>query len=116
MPAGLINRSARRSHELKSAKVHKFKLKKMLQNAIAGAVPTNCRAPPSRLRTAASRKGPKTASFGRSPLRHRVQMASRKMDTFLLRLDLPARLDSNPVLGLAANVGLWPIRRLPGEV
>jgi hypothetical protein len=38
------------------------------------------------------------------------------MDTFLLRLDLPARLDSNPVLGLAANVGLWPIRRLPGEV
>ena len=34
----------------------------------------------------------------------------------LLRLDLPARLDSNPVLGLAANVGLWPIRRLPGEV
>ena len=34
----------------------------------------------------------------------------------LLRLDLPARLDSNPVLGLAANVGLWPIRKLPGEV
>ena len=34
----------------------------------------------------------------------------------LLRLDLPARLDSNPLLGLAANVGLWPIRRLPGEV
>jgi predicted amino acid dehydrogenase len=34
----------------------------------------------------------------------------------LLRLDLPARLDANPVLGLAANVGLWPIRRLPGEV
>src|SRR5450631_4679386 len=34
----------------------------------------------------------------------------------LLRLDLPARLDSNPVLGLAANVALWPIRRLPGEV
>jgi len=34
----------------------------------------------------------------------------------LLRLDLPARLDSNPVLGLAANVGMWPIRRLPGEL
>jgi predicted amino acid dehydrogenase len=34
----------------------------------------------------------------------------------LLRLDLPARLDSNPVLGLAANVALWPIRKLPGEV
>jgi predicted amino acid dehydrogenase len=34
----------------------------------------------------------------------------------LLRLDLPARLDSNPVLGLAANVGMWPIRRLPGQM
>src|SRR5664280_3106378 len=34
----------------------------------------------------------------------------------LLRLDLQARLDSNPILGVAANVGLWPIRRLPGEV
>ncbi len=34
----------------------------------------------------------------------------------LLRLDLPARLDANPVLGLAANVALWPIRRLPGQV
>ena len=34
----------------------------------------------------------------------------------LLRLDLPARLDSNPVLGLAANVALWPVRRLPGQV
>jgi len=34
----------------------------------------------------------------------------------LLRLDLPARLDSNPVLGLAANAGMWPIRRLPGQV
>jgi len=34
----------------------------------------------------------------------------------LLRLDLPAKLDSNPILGLAANVGLWPIRRLPGQV
>lgn len=34
----------------------------------------------------------------------------------LLRLDLPARLDANPLLGLAANVGLWPIRRLPGQV
>ncbi|HEX7536719.1 MAG TPA: dehydrogenase [Dermatophilaceae bacterium] len=34
----------------------------------------------------------------------------------LLRLDLPARLDANPVLGLAANVGMWPVRRLPGPV
>jgi len=34
----------------------------------------------------------------------------------LLRLDLPARLDSNPVLGLAANVGMWPIRRLPADL
>jgi predicted amino acid dehydrogenase len=34
----------------------------------------------------------------------------------LLRLDLPAKLDSIPVLGLAANMGLWPIRRLPGQV
>ncbi|MGZ8735975.1 MAG: dehydrogenase [Nocardioides sp.] len=32
----------------------------------------------------------------------------------LLRLDVPARLDSNPVLGLAANVTLWPMRMLPG--
>ena len=34
----------------------------------------------------------------------------------LLRWDLPAKLDSNPVLGLVANLGLWPIRRLPGRV
>jgi predicted amino acid dehydrogenase len=34
----------------------------------------------------------------------------------LLRWDVPAKLDSNPVLGLAATVGLWPIRRLPGRV
>ena len=34
----------------------------------------------------------------------------------LLRLDLPARLDSLPILGLAANAGLWPIRRLPASV
>jgi predicted amino acid dehydrogenase len=34
----------------------------------------------------------------------------------VLRLSLPARLDSNPILGLAANAGLWPIRRLPGLV
>ncbi|HEU5304553.1 MAG TPA: hypothetical protein VFU40_07910 [Gemmatimonadales bacterium] len=34
----------------------------------------------------------------------------------LLRWDVPAKLDANPVLGLAATVGLWPIRRLPGRV
>lgn len=34
----------------------------------------------------------------------------------LLRLDLPARLDSNPVLGLAAGVALSPLRILPGAV
>jgi predicted amino acid dehydrogenase len=34
----------------------------------------------------------------------------------VLRLSLPSRLDSNPILGLAASVGLWPIRRLPGPV
>jgi len=34
----------------------------------------------------------------------------------LLQLDLPARLDSNPLLGLVANVGLWPVRQLPGQV
>ena len=34
----------------------------------------------------------------------------------LLQLDLPARLDSSPILGLAANVGLWPVRQLPGQV
>ncbi|MFM2437938.1 MAG: hypothetical protein RLZ55_755 [Actinomycetota bacterium] len=31
----------------------------------------------------------------------------------LLRLDLPARFDSNPALGLAANVGMWPVHQLP---
>ncbi|HEY5249067.1 MAG TPA: dehydrogenase [Dermatophilaceae bacterium] len=34
----------------------------------------------------------------------------------LLRLDVPARLDSSPILGLAADIGLWPIRKLPGQV
>ena len=34
----------------------------------------------------------------------------------LLRLDLPARLDSNAALGLAADVGMWPIRQLPAAV
>lgn len=34
----------------------------------------------------------------------------------LLRLDLPARLNANPVLGLAAHVGLWPVQRLPRQV
>lgn len=34
----------------------------------------------------------------------------------LLRLDLPARVAANPLLGLAASVALWPVRRLPGAV
>ncbi|QNN52806.1 dehydrogenase [Nocardioides mesophilus] len=34
----------------------------------------------------------------------------------LLRLDLPAKLDSHPVLGLAAQAGLWPVKMLPGAV
>ena len=34
----------------------------------------------------------------------------------LLRLDLPARLDSNPLLGLAGHVTLWPIQHLPRQV
>lgn len=31
----------------------------------------------------------------------------------LLRLDIPKALESNPVLGLAAHAGTWPIRMLP---
>lgn len=34
----------------------------------------------------------------------------------LLRLDLPARVAGNPVLGLAAATALWPVRRLPNVV
>jgi predicted amino acid dehydrogenase len=34
----------------------------------------------------------------------------------LLRLDIPAKLDSHPVLGLAAGVALSPLRVLPGMV
>ena len=34
----------------------------------------------------------------------------------LLRLGVPALLDQNPVLGLAADVGLWPVRRLPRPI
>lgn len=34
----------------------------------------------------------------------------------LLRLDVPARLDAHPVLGLAADVALAPMRLLPGAV
>jgi predicted amino acid dehydrogenase len=34
----------------------------------------------------------------------------------MLRWDLPALIDDNRVLGVAANVGLWPLRRLPGPV
>ena len=34
----------------------------------------------------------------------------------LLRLDVLKRMDANPVLGLAANIGMWPVRQLPGPV
>ncbi len=34
----------------------------------------------------------------------------------LLRLGVPALLDQNPLLGLATDVGLWPLRHLPRQV
>jgi predicted amino acid dehydrogenase len=34
----------------------------------------------------------------------------------LLRLDLPARFDAKPLLGLAAKAGTWPIRKVPASV
>ena len=34
----------------------------------------------------------------------------------LLRWDVPAKVDSNPVLGLVAKAGMWPVRLLPGEI
>ncbi len=34
----------------------------------------------------------------------------------LLRLDVLKRMDANPVLELAANIGMWPVRQLPGPV
>ena len=34
----------------------------------------------------------------------------------LLRLDLLNRMDANPLLDLAANATMWPVRRLPGAV
>ena len=34
----------------------------------------------------------------------------------LLRLDVAARLDAVPVLGLLGDLALWPLRRLPGPV
>lgn len=34
----------------------------------------------------------------------------------LLRLDLPARLHGTPLLGLAVDVGSWPVRRLAPQV
>lgn len=34
----------------------------------------------------------------------------------LLRLNLPERLDANPVLGLVAKAGSWPIRMLPAPI
>jgi predicted amino acid dehydrogenase len=34
----------------------------------------------------------------------------------LLRLGIPSVLEQKPVLGLAANVGMWPVRRLPRAV
>ncbi|MEZ5117840.1 MAG: hypothetical protein R2737_16385 [Candidatus Nanopelagicales bacterium] len=34
----------------------------------------------------------------------------------LLRFDVPAKLEWNPILGLGAQAALWPVRRLPGVV
>ena len=34
----------------------------------------------------------------------------------LLRMDLPSRLQSVPMLGLATDIGLWPIHHLPGII
>jgi predicted amino acid dehydrogenase len=34
----------------------------------------------------------------------------------LMRLGVPSAVDNNPLLGLAANVGLWPLKQLPGQV
>jgi predicted amino acid dehydrogenase len=34
----------------------------------------------------------------------------------LLRLGVPALLDANPLVGLAADVGLWPLKQLPAPV
>lgn len=34
----------------------------------------------------------------------------------LQRLDIPKALENNPVLGLAAHAGTWPIRMLPAQV
>ncbi len=34
----------------------------------------------------------------------------------LLRMDVPSRLQSIPMLGLAADIGLWPIHHLPGII
>ncbi len=33
----------------------------------------------------------------------------------LLRLDLPARLHANPLLGFVVDTGLWPLRKLPQQ-
>ena len=34
----------------------------------------------------------------------------------LLRFGIPSKVDSNAVLGLAANAGMWSIRKLPGTI
>lgn len=34
----------------------------------------------------------------------------------LLRLDIPGKLNSNVLLGIAADVSLWPLRKLPGFI
>ena len=34
----------------------------------------------------------------------------------LLRLDLPARVDTNPVLGVTTRLAMWPLRLLPAPV
>ena len=46
----------------------------------------------------------------------REYTSNLEFDDPLLRINVPAMLHSNPVLGLAADVGLWPIRSLPRRV
>jgi predicted amino acid dehydrogenase len=52
---------------------------------------------------------------------HTIRILQEYTDNFefadpLLRLDILKRMDANPVIGLAANIGMWPVRQLPGAV